>query len=142
MRTQTYKNHTRISFAWHGIVALVILSVVVLSVINLVNANDKNTWLAITLVGVSASLIFLYLFTRRFALVAQDRAIRAEENFRHFVLTGKPLDRALRLNQIIALRFANDDEMPALASRAVRDNLSSRQIKESIINWRADHHRV
>jgi hypothetical protein len=84
----------------------------------------------------------LYWYTRRFALKAQDRAIRAEENIRHFILTGKPLDTGLRLRQIIALRFASDEEMPALAQRAITEKLSSKQIKQAIKNWRADYHRV
>ena len=142
METQNYKNHSRLSFVWHGIVSVIIVAATILSVINLIKTSDKNLWFAIALVGVCTALIFLYFFTRKFALVAQDRAIRAEENFRHFVLTGKPLDRALRLKQIIALRFASDAELAELASRSVRDNLSSRQIKEAIINWKADHHRV
>jgi hypothetical protein len=75
-------------------------------------------------------------------LRAQDRAIRAEENFRHFRLTGKPFDYRLRLHQVIALRFAVDEEMPALAKKAVEENLTAKQIKQEIKNWRPDHHRV
>ena len=70
------------------------------------------------------------------------RAIRAEENFRHFVLTGKPFDKELRMGQIIALRFASDEEFVALAKRAVDEKMSQKQIKEAVQNWRADHNRV
>ena len=79
---------------------------------------------------------------RRFAIVAQDRAIRAEENLRHFALTGKLLDKQLKLSQIIALRFASDEEFVDLAQRAVKENLTNKQIKEAIQNWRGDYHRV
>jgi hypothetical protein len=75
-------------------------------------------------------------------LKAQDRAIRAEESLRHFVLTGKPLDSRLRTGQIVALRFASDAEFPALAQKAAEEGLSSKEIKQSIQNWRADHYRV
>jgi hypothetical protein len=61
---------------------------------------------------------------------------------RHFVLTGKPLDSRLRLSQIIALRFASDLEFPALAQKAAEEGLSSKEIKQSIQNWRADYNRV
>lgn len=44
----------------------------------------------------------LIWYARGFALKAQDRAIRAEENFRHFILSGKPFDKNLRMGQIIA----------------------------------------
>jgi hypothetical protein len=79
---------------------------------------------------------------RTYSLKVQDRAIRAEESLRHFVLTGKLLDSRLRSSQIIALRFASDAEFPALAQKAAEEGLSAKQIKESIQNWRADHNRV
>ena len=91
---------------------------------------------------VSFILIALFLFSRSFALKAQDRAIRAEENFRHFILTGKPLDSRLRMGQIIGLRFASDAEFVALAKKAVDENLSSKQIKQAVQNWRADNNRA
>jgi hypothetical protein len=77
-----------------------------------------------------------------FALKAQDRAIRAEENLRHFVLTGKLLPASLRIGQIVALRFASDDEFVALAQKAADKNLPGKQIKQSITNWKADTYRV
>jgi hypothetical protein len=57
-----------------------------------------------------------------FALRAQDRAIRAEENLRHFILTGKPFDSRLRMSQIIALRFAPDDEFPGWQKKLLKKN--------------------
>jgi hypothetical protein len=72
----------------------------------------------------------------------QDRAIRAEEKLRYFVLTGKPLDSRLRMGQIIALRFASDEELPTLARRAAEESLTPAQIKQAIQHWRADLRRV
>jgi len=86
--------------------------------------------------------IFFYIYTRAFSLKAQDRAIRAEENFRHFALTGKPLDSRLRIGQIIALRFADDSEFVSLAQRAANENMKADDIKKAIQSWRADHYRV
>jgi hypothetical protein len=48
----------------------------------------------------------------------------------------------LRVSQIIALRFAADEEFPSLVQKALSDNLSNKQIKESISNWRGDYYRV
>jgi hypothetical protein len=79
---------------------------------------------------------------RLFPLRVQDRAIRAEENLRHFILCGKPLDPQLTLRQIIALRFASDEELVKLAKRAVDEALNNDEIKRAITNWRADHHRA
>jgi hypothetical protein len=96
----------------------------------------------ITTLLISIALIIGFFSARTFALAAQDRAIRAEENLRHFVLTGKLHDSRLRLSQVIALRFAPDEEFVELATRAAKENLSSKQIKEAIKNWKADHHRA
>jgi hypothetical protein len=65
-----------------------------------------------------------------------------EENFRHFTLTGKPLNPQLTMGQIIALRFSSDEEFVALSERAVNEGLSSKEIKQNIKNWRADEYRV
>ena len=84
----------------------------------------------------------LFFFCRIFALKAQDRAIRAEENLRHFVITGKTLDPALNISQIIALRFASDAEFAALAQRAAAEHMEADAIKRAIKAWRADTYRV
>jgi hypothetical protein len=81
-------------------------------------------------------------YLRIFALKAQDRAIRAEENFRHYLATGKVFPKELRMGQIIALRFASDDEFVALTTKAIAENLSNKEIKGLIKNWKADHDRA
>ena len=142
MSEQNYKNHTRLLPSYHGVTALLIISGFIGSIVNLFHADAQTHYSAALLVVVFLVLLSLFWYARSFALRAQDRAIRAEENFRHFVLTGKPLDKQLMLSQIIALRFASDEEMPALAKKAVQENLSQKQIKQSIQNWRADYNRV
>ncbi|HQR02260.1 MAG TPA: DUF6526 family protein, partial [Ferruginibacter sp.] len=87
-------------------------------------------------------LTIVWWYSRAFALRAQDRAIRAEENFRHFLATGKPLDARLRMGQIVALRFAGDDEFVALAQKAAEEKMSAREIKQAIKNWKADYNRA
>ena len=94
------------------------------------------------LVLLSVILVLMAWYLRIFALKAQDRAIRAEENFRYHLATGKVFPKELRMGQIIALRFASDDEFVALTAKAIADNLSNKQIKELIKNWKADHNRA
>lgn len=130
---------------FHYLLSSIILSCLIISSILLfqkMNDMEDGTVEAILSFFVANSLIGLFWFCRTFALKAQDRAIRAEENFRHFILTGKPLPTALRLSQIIALRFASDAELPELAQLAVAEKLRATEIKKKIVHWREDHHRV
>jgi hypothetical protein len=143
MAEQNFKNHTRLVTGYHGVTGILIIGFLVGSIITYVHAHDKVVQHAAMIMIVGAvAMIGLFWYARVFALKAQDRAIRAEENFRHFMLTGKPFDKELRMGQIIALRFASDEEFPALAKKAVAENLSQKQIKQAIQNWRADYHRV
>jgi hypothetical protein len=142
MSEQNFKNHIRMVPVWHYITPLIWLALLIGSIVNFANADASARYSASLLIVVSIMFLIYYWYTRSFALRAQDRAIRAEENFRHFILTGKPFDKQLRMGQIIALRFASDEEMPALAKRAVTENLSQKQIKEAIQNWKPDYYRV
>ena len=96
MAEQSFKNHGRYVFMFHIVTYLAIIAVIIGSIINLANSSKENLYSASLLVVVSLILASLAWFGRSFALRAQDRAIRAEENFRHFILTGKPLDGRLR----------------------------------------------
>lgn len=142
MQEQNFKNHGRYIFLWHIATGISVIAVTIGSVINLFNSSKDNLYSASLLVVISLILVSIFWYARAFALRAQDRAIRAEENFRHFILAGKPFDNHIRLSQIIALRFATDEEMPELAARAISENLSQKQIKQAIKNWKADHHRA
>ena len=141
---QHYKNHRQFVPGFHFLTSFLIIVCLVGAIVNLVNSfNDHSNLYSASLIVVM-NIIFglLYVYTRRFALKAQDRAIRAEENLRHFALTSKLLDKRLKLGQIIALRFASDDDFVLLAEKAARENMKADEIKQAIKNWRADHHRV
>lgn len=142
MSNQNHKNHARYIPLWHFITPTIMLAIIISSIINLSYAKNEDKFAAALLVALSVVMVIIWFYARNFALRAQDRAIRAEENFRHFLLTGKSHDTRLRMSQVIALRFASDKEMPALAQRAVAENLSSKKIKASILHWRPDYHRV
>lgn len=143
MKEQDFKNHTRLVPMYHGVAFLLAIAGLIGSIINLLNYHDaSNHYSAALIVVIFLVLLLILWYARVFALKAQDRAIRAEENFRHFILTGKPVDKNLRMGQIIALRFASDEEFPALAQKAVAEKLDAKTIKQFIKNWRADYHRV
>lgn len=139
---QNYNNHRRLLFTYHGLTWLPALALLIGAIINLVNSTKENLYSASLIVLIALIIISILIHSRGFGLKAQDRAIRAEENLRHYVLTGRPLDSQLGLGQVIALRFASDEEFPALAQKAADENLSNNAIKKEIKNWRADHHRV
>lgn len=136
---QNFKNHKRYSIPFHFITIPIIVGSICLS-INLFLENQDVLHgliiLAFLLIGIVA------LFARMFALKAQDRAARADERLRYYILSGKMLPSTLRLSQILALRFASDEELVALVDRTLFDKLSSTEIKQAIIDWRADHDRV
>jgi hypothetical protein len=104
--------------------------------------DHSRFYSASLIVVLTIGLLILTFLCRIFALKAQDRAIRAEENLRHFVLTGKLLDARLAIRQIVALRFASDDEFVALAKEAAEKNLAPDAIKQAVGKWRADTYRV
>lgn len=141
-REQSYSNHRRYH-PWHHFVVVPILIVnLVVESVRLTNDQSRyQVWLVILALG-----LLIFSFTARsMALKAQDRAIRTEERLRLSRLL--PGDQAaidsLRPGQLVALRFAPDDEVPELMRRISSGELSKgEEIKKAIRNWRADYLRV
>ncbi|HUP04326.1 MAG TPA: DUF6526 family protein [Bryobacteraceae bacterium] len=144
METQNYAKHRQTVGAFHFFLLPVLLLTFGGSITNLVLSWGDHTriYSASLLCVLSFCMMLLALLARMFALKAQDRAIRAEENLRHYVLTGKLLDARLTVRQVIGLRFAADEEFVALAQRAAAEGLSEDDIKKSVKSWRPDTYRV
>ena len=142
MKPQNYSNHFRFVPTYHYFNVLGTLIFLIGSVVNLVKSTDDNLYDATLILFGALLLVFTTFFARSFSLKAQDRAIKAEENFRHYILTGKTMDSKLTVRQIIGLRFASDEEFPELAKKAVKESLSEKDIKKAIKNWKADNYRV
>jgi len=144
MKQQDFKNHSRIAPAayYAGILFGLIVCILSLVYCKCMSLNNCSLLLPLLFSLTGIGLILSGWYARMFALRAQDRAIRAEENLRHFAMTGKLLDKRLTLSQVIALRFASDEEFLNLAKKAADENLSAKQIKEQIKNWRGDYWRV
>lgn len=92
------------------------------------------------LVPVTFGLLLLAFTARMYTIQNQNRIIRLEESIRFRLLGVDPA--GITMQQFIALRFASDAEVPALAARAVHEHLEPKQIKEAIVNWRPDVDRV
>ncbi len=139
---QQYDNHGRYIPLWHFITSGIMLAIFIGSIVNMVRSSPANLYSASLLFATSLVLFSLFWYSRWFALRVQDRAIRAEENLRHFAMTGKLLDSRLYMRQIIALRFASDEEFVALAKKAAEEQIPGKEIKKMIKNWRPDDHRA
>jgi hypothetical protein len=142
MKEQNFSNHAQMVPGFHYLTFGGIIALLGGSINYLLKSSPENKYLASLIVLSAIIFVLVAWFTRTFALKAQDRAIRAEENLRHFVLTGKLLPASLSVGQIVALRFASDAEFVALVAKAAAENLSGKEIKQSIQNWKADHYRV
>lgn len=144
MDQQHYGNHRKIDPLYHYGLSLLTMLVLIGSVIGLVNAlsGGEDAGAPLIFLGIAAVLLLLFIKVRGYALKSQDRAIRAEEQLRHYILTGKPIDSRLTLRQIIALRFAGDEEYPDLCRKAVEESMEPDDIKKAIRHWRADYDRL
>lgn len=139
---QTYQNHAKFVPMFHY-VALPILLVNVF--VTAYQAWQQPSLLAAWSILVAAALLAIAFFARVFALKAQDRVIRLEERLRMRELLPQDLSQIpyFTTEQLIALRFASDAELPALAATVRRDNIQSRDaIKKMVQHWRADDCRL
>ena len=144
MTTQNYANHARFVPLYHYVLSSLLVLTLIGSVVNLVQSigDPERRYSASLIVVLTLCSCLLFYFCRTFPLKAQDRAIRAEENLRHFAMTGKLFDPRLTMSQIIALRFASDAEFIELARKAADANMPAADIKRAVRNWRADNYRA
>lgn len=141
---QSYNNHTRLFPLHHFIVTPLSLFLLVGSIMySIFFALDL--WGSILLIMAGIVLFLLPIIARIYATKNQDRIIRVEMRQRYFELTGNSFrSKEMKLNkhQIIALRFASDDELVGLIDKAIQDDLSPKIIKQSVQDWQPDHWRV
>jgi hypothetical protein len=142
MKEQNYKNHTQVVYSYYLFTGIPIIVLIVFAIKRIIADGSHNLELNVLLLLIGWILLTMLFRSRKFALIAQDRAIRAEESLRYFILTGKRLDQRLTIGQITALRFAGDDEFPSLVQQAIEENLSNDSIKQRIKSWRSDWNRV
>ncbi|MGB3563398.1 MAG: DUF6526 family protein [Thermoanaerobaculia bacterium] len=144
MEKQNYATHRRFVPGYHYVLSLLALVALVGASVNFYRALSYQSGRiagAVILVLVVCVILEAY-YLRAFALKAQDRVIRVEENLRHYILHGSLLDPQLDIRQIIGLRFASDAEFAPLVKRAVEEKLSENDIKKAVEDWRSDSYRV
>jgi hypothetical protein len=140
---QNYATHRRFLPAYHFFTLPVFIINVIFAVMHFVGDPRVQTGWGVV---VAIALVMLAWLARSMPLRAQDRLIRFEERTRFERLLPVDLRASidkLSPDQLIALRFAPDDEVPELTRRALNGELrTGNDIKRAITNWRADHMRV
>lgn len=142
---QSFKNHTRWDPVFHFFIAPILLLNIIATGFWYHNHRADHVHSGMWLILISVVLFLLALKARTYALKVQDRAIRIEERMRlaSLVSPSELIEiESLTMRQYVALRFASNAELPDLARRAVREKLSEKQIKESIVSWRPDNDRL
>ena len=140
---QTYANHTRIVPAYH-MVAFPILAINLLwSGYKVVRSFSGDSVVALL---VAAALLLIFFHARIFVLKVQDRVIRLEMPLKLEKLLPadlRPRIKDFTVDQLIALRFASDEELPDLARKVLTENVSTRKaIKQMIKKWNPDYLRA
>ena len=144
MAEQTYATHRQLVPMYHVVTFFLLVAILIGSAVNLWRTigSGASPYSASLIFTLTVAVFFVYIYSRVFALKAQDRAIRAEEQLRHYVLTGTLLDKRLTVKQIVGLRFASDGEFAALAKRAADENMEPEAIKKAVTTWRPDTYRA
>lgn len=143
MEPQNFANHTRWHPAFHFFILPVMLINLVWAIVSFVEAPGRSSgwWIVVSL-----ALLMLTVFVRTYSLKVQDRVIRLEETLRYQQVLSPSLAQqisALTPGQIVALRFAADEELEELVSAVTAGRfVKTKELKQAIKNWRADHFRV
>ena len=141
--TQTYSNHTRWHPPFHFFLAPVMLINLIWAIVLFARSPG---WMEGWWVVVSLALVVMASLVRLNPLKTQDRIIRLEEQHRYQQVLPADLTRMtlkLTRGQIVALRFASDEELPELIRQVLDGQLTkSSDIKKAIRNWRGDTLRV
>ncbi len=141
--TQSFENHARILPAYHYVAfPLFALNFFYM----LYQVVTRFSWANLVGFGLSIALILLFFIARVMALTVQDRVIRLEERLRMRAILPADLQPRIdefTVKQLVALRFASDQELPALARTVLDGKLADQKaIKKMITSWRADHQRA
>ena len=140
---QSLSNHARFVPGFHFLLAALLLIVLGWQISLLVKYPGVPAGVGVIL---AVSLILMYAYMRSFVVTVQDRVIRLEERLRMAALLPaelKPRIPEFSPRQLVALRFASDAELPALAKRVLDEKITDqKEIKKLIMEWRADYLRA
>jgi Family of unknown function (DUF6526) len=141
-RSQTLSNHARYVPLFHFVLLAILVLYLAWTVRHVIQVPSAQHWVDL-MMAIAYGIFFVYV--RRFPLTVQDRVIRLEETLRLQRLAPDLAARAAAFtcDQWIGLRFACDEELPALARRVLDEQLTDRNaIKRLVRSWRPDYLRV
>ncbi len=141
-KPQTFANHTRLDPPFHLFVLPVFGLTAGAATIHFI---WRPSWHSAAFFVISVAAATAVVKTRMYALRVQDRVIRLEERLRlSMLLPESQRGRISELTeeQLVALRFSSDGELPRLVERALSEKLSRADIKKAIQVWRPDYWRV
>ena len=140
---QNYANHTRYVVGYHVVAFFLLFVNLAWSVVQAFNHFGVASIIGVLL---AVALLLLYFYARLFAMTVQDRVIRLEMRLRLGQLLPadlKPRIGEFTVGQLVALRFASDAELPALARKVLDERIASRaEIKKLVKDWQADELRA
>lgn len=139
---QTYANHRRFNPLFHFVAMPIFAVNLVLAAIHLARQpSATSAWLLVVAFG----LVVMLSVSRLMAVTVQDRVIHLEERLRLLAVAPELAGRigVLSGRQLVALRFASDAELPALATRVITGEYPTNgDIKRAVTEWRPDNLRV
>jgi hypothetical protein len=146
---QTFAHHTRWDPPFHFYILPIFVFGLILSLIHffahITEGDFRDHFHAFMLILLALAFLLLAFKVRLYALKVQDRVIRLEEQLRLMQLLQEPLRSRipeLTVDQLCALRFASDTEIPKLVERTLNERLKRSDIKKAIQTWRPDYWRV
>ena len=144
MAEQSFRRHARWLPPFHFFVLPVLLINIGFQIYWCVRGEFRTSGVVSVLVAVA---LFVGIGTARgMALKVQDRVIRLEERLRfERVLPADMHSRIgeFTIDQMVALRFASNAELPELARKVLEEKLNNRKaIKQMIKTWRPDFARA
>lgn len=145
MKEQHYHNHIQFYPVHHFIFYPIAFILTVASAVCIFKYPFQQLQFAF-ITAILILIIWLsFMLRQHYALGNQNRIVRLEMRLRYYLLTQKrfePLEEQLSFNQIAALRFASDEELPDLIRRTINESLSPKEIKKAVKYWQPDFMRV
>jgi len=136
---QNFEHHAKFITAYHRVAMPIFLINFVWCAYRVVRAFSAQSVISLL---VAIALVILVLYARMFVLTVQDRVIRLEMRLRLQELLPehlRPRIPEFEVGQLVALRFASDEELPELARKVLDENLKDRKaIKKLVRNWQPD----